>query len=293
MIEPPLTSKQLQYLSVNEAKIFRDQYAFMFQLHTLSLPILLLFCSGVSLTAQEESPYHLSLKRELLLVGGGVGTVILGSYLHNQVPDITLAELDLGNIPSFDRFAIDYRSEFARKASNRTRDLSAIMPALLLFGEPSRKDAPKLLLLYAETIAIRRGLTNIIKYTARRPRPYLYNPNLDPATIVRSGDREAFLSGHTSGAAATGFFFGRVFSDYYPDSKLKPYVWGLAAGVPALTGFFRVRAGQHYPSDIVAGYALGAAVGWLVPTLHKKPLLKGRLTLSPSGTGVYATYKLY
>lgn len=147
----------------------------------------------IPLAAQgDHSPYHLSLKRDLLLGGGGVGTVILGNYLRNQVPEVTLGELELGNVPSFDRFAINYNSASAKSASNRTRDISSLMPALLLLGKASRKDAPKLLLLYAETVALRRGLTNIVKYTARRPRPYLRTEGLDPETIVQSGDRRLF-----------------------------------------------------------------------------------------------------
>ena len=37
-----------------------------------------------------------------------------------------------------------------------------------------------------------------------------------------------------------------------------------AVGVAAL----RVAAGKHFPTDVVAGAALGSAVGWLVPTIH-------------------------
>lgn len=263
----------------------------MSRLYTFLFLFLLMFSGSTLLDAQDDGPYHLSLKRDLLLGGGGVGTVLLGNYLRNQVPEVTLGELEFGNVPSFDRFAINYNSESAKSASNRTRDISSLMPALLLLGKASRKDAPKLLLLYAETVALRRGLTNIVKYTARRPRPYLRTDGFDPETIVRSGDREAFLSGHTSGAASTAFFFGRVFADYYPDSKLKPYVWGLSIGLPALTGYLRIRAGQHYPSDIVAGYALGAAVGWLVPTLHKKPIGGKGLTVSAGGDRVRLAYR--
>lgn len=82
-----------------------------------------------------------------------------------------------------------------------------------------------------------------------------------------------------------------MFADYYPDSKLKPFVWGVSIGLPALTGYLRIRAGQHYPSDIVAGYALGAAVGWLVPTLHKRPIGGKGFTVSPTGNGVHMTYR--
>jgi len=37
-----------------------------------------------------------------------------------------------------------------------------------------------------------------------------------------------------------------------------------AAGVSAL----RVAAAQHFPTDVVAGAALGTGIGWLVPTIH-------------------------
>lgn len=240
---------------------------------------------------KNDAPYYLFLKRELLIGGTGIGSVVLGSHLKDQVPEVRLHELELGTIPFFDRFAVDFNSGAAGKASDRTRDLSSVLPALLLLGKPSRRDAPTLLLLYAETVALRRGLTSIVKYTARRPRPYLRAEGLDGETIVRSGDREAFLSGHTSGTASTAFFFGRVFADYYPDSKLKPYVWGLAIGLPAITGYQRIRAGQHYPSDIIAGYALGAAVGYLVPTLHKRQVLPRGMRSSGGLTGVRLDYR--
>lgn len=220
-----------------------------------------------------------------------VGTVLLSDELRRRVPTIFLSELTLGRIPAFDRFAVDYSSESARKASNRTRDASTYLPLALLLGKGPRRDVLKLALMYGQTVALRRGLTNIVKYSVRRPRPYLYDTTLDPATVVESYDREAFLSGHTSGSAATAFFFGRVFADYYPDSKLKPYVWTLAAGLPAFTGYFRIRAGQHYLSDVVAGYLLGAAIGYSVPLLHRSPRARERLTLSPTGPGIYLSYR--
>ena len=34
-------------------------------------------------------------------------------------------------------------------------------------------------------------------------------------------------------------------------------------------GWLRVRAGRHYPTDVLAGAALGTFIGWLVPRLHE------------------------
>jgi membrane-associated phospholipid phosphatase len=141
---------------------------------------------------------------------------------------------------------------------------------LLLAGEKTRRDFGKIAVMYAEVALINLGLTDIIKSSALRPRPYVFDEDLDPETIITNGDRAAFLSGHTSGTAAGSFFFARVFSDYYPNSKLKPYVWGAAIALPALAGYLRIRAGRHYPSDVIAGYALGALVGYFIPVLHRK-----------------------
>ena len=84
---------------------------------------------------------------------------------------------------------------------------------------------------------------------------------------------------HTSLSAAGSFFAARVFSDYYPDSKWKPVVWGAAVAIPAVTGYLRVRGGRHFPTDVIAGYAVGALAGWGVPALHKRSGLADRLSL--------------
>ncbi|MEM9023429.1 MAG: phosphatase PAP2 family protein, partial [Bacteroidota bacterium] len=40
--------------------------------------------------------------------------------------------------------------------------------------------------------------------------------------------------------------------------------------VPATTGLMRVLAGKHFPTDVITGYAVGGAIGFLVPHLHRK-----------------------
>jgi len=57
---------------------------------------------------------------------------------------------------------------------------------------------------------------------------------------------------------------------FCPDSKWKPVVWGAAITIPAVMGYFRVAAGKHFPTDVMAGYLVGGAVGFLVPHLHRK-----------------------
>ena len=43
----------------------------------------------------------------------------------------------------------------------------------------------------------------------------------------------------------------------------------VAAAVPAVVAYFRIRAGKHFLTDNLVGYAVGATVGVLVPRLHR------------------------
>ena len=39
--------------------------------------------------------------------------------------------------------------------------------------------------------------------------------------------------------------------------------------VAALTAYARVAAGRHFPSDVIVGAVVGAAIGHLVPRSHR------------------------
>ena len=74
--------------------------------------------------------------------------------------------------------------------------------------------------------------------------------------------------------AGTSFLTARLYSDFHPDSKWKPAVWAAAATIPAVTAYLRVQGGKHYPTDVAAGYAVGALTGYFIPKLHKSKKLK-------------------
>jgi membrane-associated phospholipid phosphatase len=86
-------------------------------------------------------------------------------------------------------------------------------------------------------------------------------------------------------------------SDYHPDMKTeyKIGLWTFAAAVPFATAYLRVSAGKHFPTDVMTGYAVGAAIGWLVPHLHKKKKLPEGMSIMPSfsygSRGIYLSYR--
>ncbi|MEQ8424859.1 MAG: phosphatase PAP2 family protein, partial [Cyclobacteriaceae bacterium] len=100
------------------------------------------------------------------------------------------------------------------------------------------------------------------------------------------------FSGHTSHTAAASFFMAKVISDYHPNMNkgARIILWSAAVYIPALTATLRVKAGKHFPSDVVAGYAVGAFAGWLIPQLHKvkKESALGKLNVEayPSANGM-------
>ena len=104
------------------------------------------------------------------------------------------------------------------------------------------------------------AIATLLKLVATRPRP-------DSSMIWVSSPllSYGFPSGHT--ATYTGFcgflaYLGLVRGRSWPARRLLPAVCGLIVG---LMGPSRVYRGQHWASDVLAGYALGA--GYLLVVL--------------------------
>jgi membrane-associated phospholipid phosphatase len=100
----------------------------------------------------------------------------------------------------------------------------------------------------AKTTAGVYALNQLLKFAVRRPRPRL--EGLPPLAGTLSG-----LS-YPSAHSATSFAAARMLSPALPATPLYALAVGLALSRPYL--------GLHYPSDILAGAALGAALAELV-----------------------------
>ena len=63
----------------------------------------------------------------------------------------------------------------------------------------------------------------------------------------------------------------KVYSDYHPELGNKKWlVYGAALVPPTLVGVYRYKALKHFPTDVITGMFVGAAVGILVPQFHKR-----------------------
>ena len=215
------------------------------------------------------SPYDLQLDREIYLFGSGVLLNISGLIVTNNILPLTVQEineLDPNNINSFDRDAIKpYRQEL-------NGDLllygSFLLPLTFLANDNTRRDWQMLGVMWLEVMAIQSGINLLVKSLAKRTRPYVYDPNTPLEKNQTIGARLSFYSGHTSTTAATTFYVARVFSDYLSNKTVKTIIWIGAAIYPALTGYLRRDTGNHFRTDVITGYLIGAAIGYFIPEIH-------------------------
>ena len=164
-------------------------------------------------------------------------------------------------------------TKFNQTISNNTQLISVLIPATVtaIGLIDNNKTTLKKGLYLAESAAAATFITYGMKYSFKRSRPYIKNPELSAAG---SGNSPSFPSGHTSVA------FSSAMSLYlaYP----KWYVAVPAFTYAASVGYSRMYLGVHYPSDVLAGAVIGAGSAWLMYKANKwlfkkKPSLKPEL----------------
>jgi len=255
--------------------------------------------SGVHLNG---NPYRHDFKSEVpfIITSGASLTFALAVRLTDNTQPYSaneLDQLDRNDVNAFDRPATYNWNPNAAKASDIIRTSVIILPIIFLGNHHTRSDFGSLLIMGLEVTAITYGLTTGIKHAVNRTRPLVYNEEVPVEDRTASNSRLSFFSGHTSFTAAFSFFIAKVMNDYHSDMKTeyKIGLWVFAAAVPLATGYLRVSAGKHFPTDVMTGYAIGAFVGWLIPELHKKKKLNEGLSISPSfsygSRGIYLSYR--
>jgi undecaprenyl-diphosphatase len=95
-------------------------------------------------------------------------------------------------------------------------------------------------------------LSALLKDAFGRARPDLVPHGVEVHTL-------SFPSGHAMLAAATYLTLGALLARVQPHPRVKTYVLTVAAVLTVLIGVSRVHLGVHWPSDVLAGWCVGAA----------------------------------
>jgi membrane-associated phospholipid phosphatase len=236
--------------------------------------LLLVFLGLVSMSgsAQGGFPYQIQGGTTWPVLGAGVLTTGASVYLDRRVQPLTpeqITTLMRSPVTGFDSYALPYYSERAHQVSNISGLASVAMPFALLLDRNNRRHADKLMLITFEGALLNMGVMSLTKALTLRPRPFVYNPDVPMDIKLENGAQYSFFSGHVSTAATFSFMGAQMYSDLYPNSRYKKVVWVVAAALPMVTGYARMRAGKHFPTDVIVGYGVGAAIGIFVPRLHR------------------------
>lgn len=123
-------------------------------------------------------------------------------------------------------------------------------------------------LVVAQTYAATYFATNLLKLTARRLRPFNYDPRFLEER-KNPDSRVSFPSGHASMAFAAAGTMAVMLDQRYPKNRYA--IAGAAAGfgVAGSIAVLRVLGSKHFPTDVLVGGCLGTAIGILVPRAHR------------------------
>jgi membrane-associated phospholipid phosphatase len=235
-----------------------------------ALPVLGLCLLATPPPVRAESPYRLETSQEWLLAGAGAALGIGGLVLTGRAEPLTAEQinrLDVNDINSFDRATLGTLRD--DHAGDILVTLSYLMPFTLLAYDETREDRETLAVMWLEASLLNLGLHQVVKAATLRTRPYVYDPDVPLGMKTVMNARLSFYSGHTSSTATNCFFMARVLTDYVDDRNAETALWTGAALYAALSGFLRQDTGHHFSTDVIVGYVIGAAIGCLVPELHR------------------------
>jgi undecaprenyl-diphosphatase len=107
-------------------------------------------------------------------------------------------------------------------------------------------------------------------------------PELVPhGTLVHTA---SFPSGHALMAAVTYLTLGALLAQVHASAAMKLYLLGLAVLLTVVVGVTRVYLGVHWPTDVAAGWVVGA--GWALLSSMVMQWLQRRGEVEPPATNV-------
>lgn len=233
---------------------------------------------GFHTPAFAQSPYRLSWPGEGIVFGTALATGIIGEALVMNVQPLTPEQINAASredVNQFDRPATYNYSETAQNVSDVGVLVCSALPLTLFFSQRVRSDFVTFGVMYLQVFGFAAALPQVSKGSFKRNRPYVYNDNVPPEKKGSVQARLAFFSGHTTHAFALAVFFATTYSDYFSNSKMKPFVWGASLAMASVVGYARIDAGKHYRTDVLVGAAVGSAIGYFIPKLHRRKTERG------------------
>lgn len=239
-------------------------------------------------------PYALNWKVDVPIaataVAVGTVSIVLGPRHMTPQQVVHLDKMDLWGI---DRFSVGRADHIADKTSDWLQYgmVAGGAVSTAIFSRMKGREFATLFTMYVETFATNFAFSYAFKNAISRPRPYVYNDGYGVgATGFDNSDFQSMISAHASTCFMSAVFISKTFSDLHPHSKFKPLVWTVTLSAATAASVLRLFAGEHFTTDIIAGAAVGAGIGYLVPWLHKKTIWLGKQKRAQMKLSPYTLY---
>ena len=177
------------------------------------------------------------------------------------------------SLNGLDRGAVDNAFQAGATAANITMGLGLAIPyaSLAFLDKKNRRLWADDNLILSESIAVTALITEVVKISVSRPYPFLYsNQHHVPEQERDRTNYASFWSGHTALPMAAAVTFDYLFEKRHPHSKWR---WFFRIAGPSLAlaaGSFHTSAGNHFPTDVLAGAAAGGSIGFIIPWMHDR-----------------------
>lgn len=137
---------------------------------------------------------------------------------------------------------------------------------LYLLIQKFKKHSVYILLVAALLVTSTDQTANVIKKSQGRLRPSHQQELAADLHLVNDyrGGKFSFPSGHAINTMGVAVFLSLLLGRTLPLMRWLPLAWAL------LVGFSRIYLGVHFPSDVLAGFILGALWGWMWYHLARK-----------------------
>lgn len=193
--------------------------------------------NGSDFKNEISSPVTTTPAKYILI--GGASLTLMAAYFED--------ELDRGQNKVVKNRPLGDFSNYGDMAGQLVPNAAYVLANMYLGYRGDEKAYQRALGMFKAT-AYAGGVTTVLKYTIREPRPHDLS------------QRNSFPSGHSSTVFA---FSGYVWAEH-------GWQWGIPAmGVALLTGASRINDNKHRTHDVLAGATIGLAFGFGIQSLQK------------------------
>lgn len=234
-------------------------------------------------TAEATPAYHLEpeVDAPILLVGGAVTA---GFLFLEEAPSETCARgCDREKIVFVDRWAAGNYSLPWGTVGDIATGATILFGPMVLTLQQGLKDGLHDNLVVGEAVLLSSALQVLSSYAVPRARPRAYGGEEVPfEDRTNANAARSFFSGHTADAVASVVASARTLQKL-GQGRLAALVLGFGLAGSTFVGTARVMSGGHFPTDVLAGAAVGAGFGILMPWMHSTPARVVPMSLAGGG----------